>query len=84
MIKVTDKKLPDFLGFYPICNSITLLVLSIDYDITDSLKCVLVNDSWDEIVRRTTHKIRYDKEGSPFFIKYGTKYLFSEILRRGF
>ena len=66
-------------GYYPLNAFVGIAVLEIDNDIEDRVCFCWVNDK--VYSKKSWAKIRYDKEGNPFFVTHGYKIPFSEILR---
>ena len=62
-----------------ITNCFALLIIDIDTGINERVKTVLYDG--DTYTRPTWSKLRYDKQGDIYFIKYHRRYYLKEAMR---
>mgnify|MGYP004618452611 CR=1 FL=1 len=62
-----------------ITNCFTLLIIDIDTDFEGRVKTALYDG--DTYTRPTWSKLRYDKQGNIYFIKYHRRYYLKEAMR---
>ena len=69
-----------FIGYYPMGAFCSLEVWGIEHDIDDKVVFRWVT-SGRKLGRITKSKIRYNKQGEPFFKTRGTSVSFNDVMR---
>lgn len=72
-------KKPKFIGVLCLSNNLGIGILEIIYDTEDKVKYQYVVG--DNVKRPTTAKIRYNKNGDPYFTSFNRKYYLNEFIR---